>query len=282
MFKLYLSLTKPRITVMVLVTAALGFIMGAGSIAPTAGLFIFLLGTALSCAGASVLNQVIERDVDALMQRTSARPLPSGKIGLAQALAFGVILVLSGTILLAGKVNLLTAFIALLTAFLYVLVYTPLKRVTWLNTAIGAIPGALPPLGGWTAASGNIDLGGMAIFLILFVWQQPHFYAIAWMCRDDYARAGLRMLPVVEPDGRSTFRHIFVFSLLLIPVSLLPVAIGLSGPLYLIGALLGALLMLVPAVRILNSGSYADARSVLRASIVYLPLLFSLIVLDGV
>lgn len=280
--RLYFSLTKPRIALMVLVTAALGFFLATGGkLEPLPILFLMLFGTWLSCAGASVLNQYLERDVDALMRRTCFRPLPTGQIGPLAALSFGVLLTLAGTVILAVGVNLLTGFLALLTSFLYVLVYTPLKRTTWLNTAIGAIPGALPPMGGWAAATGDLGVGAWLLFLVLFLWQHPHFYAIAWMYREDYSRGGLKMLPVVEPDGRSTFRQIIWFSIVLLLVSVVPFFVGISGSTYLVGAIVLGLMMLWYGVVLSRSHTIGDAKKVLRASIAYLPLLLTLMVLDG-
>ncbi|MBX7142973.1 MAG: heme o synthase [Oligoflexia bacterium] len=277
----YLSLCKPRIVTLVLVTHALGYFLGGKGIASYETLFCALFGTGLACAGAGALNCYLERDVDALMKRTMKRPLPSGVISPIDALTFGVLLVLFGTVFLVWQVNLLTGFLALLTAFLYTHVYTPLKRITWLNTLVGAIPGALPPMGGWSAATGEVSLGAWILFLILFLWQHPHFYAIAWMFRDDYARAGIKMLPCVEPDGASTFRQVLLCSALLIPASLLPTIIGMSGYVYLCGALVLGLVMMKVALMASQSRSIADARSLLRASVVYLPILLVLIVADA-
>ena len=276
------ELMKPRIVTLVLVTAALGYYLGAKGNADLALLSWFLIGTALTCGGSGVLNHYLERDIDLKMHRTRTRPLPRGIIDPSDALAFGICLVLVGTALLVWKVNLLSGFLALLTAFLYVLVYTPLKRITWLNTFIGAIPGALPPLGGWVAATNTLSFEGWVLFAILFLWQHPHFYAIAWMYREDYARGGLKMLPVVEPDGQSTFRQIITYSYLLIPISLIPAAIGLSGKLYLVGAFLLGIYMLIGGLKFARSRTDIDARMLLRRSVIYLPLLLLLIVIDHV
>lgn len=277
----YLSLCKPRIVLMITLTAALGFYVGnKGELFEV--LFLWsLLGTALSCAGAGALNNYIERDVDRLMKRTVKRAIPAGRISPNSALLLGIILVLLGTTLLVIHVNLLTGFVALLTSFLYVLVYTPLKRVTWLNTAIGAIPGALPPLGGWAAATGTLDLGAWVLFLILFLWQHPHFYAIAWMYKDDYARGGFKMLPVVEPDGESTFRQIVVYSALLTLASLLPALMGIVGMVYIAGAILLGIFITSIGGILYRSHSAMDAKRMLHASILYLPILMALIVSDS-
>lgn len=277
----YFSLSKPRIVTMVLVTTAWGFYLGAGGFSPLGPLLWTLFGTALSCAGAGILNNYLERDSDARMKRTSRRPLVLGTIEPLQALMVGLAFVLGGTVMLVAFVNLLTGFLALLTAFLYTLVYTPLKKVTWLNTTIGAIPGALPPLGGWTAATGSISLGGFVLFLILFLWQHPHFYAIAWMYKEDYARGGFKMLPVVEPSGRSTVRQALVFSAALIPVSLFPTFLGIAGDVYLWSALILGVALLCCSMLFAYSRDVVDARRLLRASVVYLPLLLMIIVIDS-
>lgn len=276
----YIELTKPRILILVLVTTTLGFFLGAKGIPSFLDLAYLLTGASLVCAGSSALNQYLERDVDCLMLRTKNRPIPLGIVRPSEALSYGVILILTGIILLYLKINILTAFLSLLTAFLYVLVYTPLKKVSWLNTTIGSIPGAIPPMGGWAAATNNLDLGAWVLFLILFLWQHPHFYAIAWMFKDDYKRVGFKMLPVVEPDGQSTFKQIFWYSLLLIPVSLMPTLIGMSGKLYFAGAAIMGIIFFVMGKRLGQSKSIHDARALLKASVVYLPILLLLIVLD--
>lgn len=276
----YTELTKPRILTLVLVTTALGFFLGARGVYSLPLFFFTMVGAALVCSGASALNQYLECETDKLMFRTRNRPIPSGVISPDAALSFGITLLLSGVILLCWKVNLLTAFLSLLTAFLYVLVYTPMKRMTWLNTTFGAIPGAIPPMGGWAAAAGQLDLGAWALFLILFVWQHPHFYAIAWMAKDDYARAGFKMLPVIEPDGKSTFWQIVLFSIALIPVSMLPTIIGMSGKLYFYGAALLSIGILVLGITLFNSKSNLDAKKLLKATVLYLPLVLFLIVID--
>ena len=278
----YLVLLKPRITALVLVTTALGFFLGAHTLRMWSVLLWTLIGTALSCGGSSVLNMYLERDVDRLMHRTKRRPIPAGRVPAAHALAFGVICILLGVATLVLKVNLLCGFFALLTAFLYVLVYTPLKRQTWLNTFIGAIPGALPPVGGWAAATNGAELGAWILFAILFIWQHPHFYAIAWMYREDYGRAGLKMLPVIEPDGESTFRQVMIYSALLIPVSVLPYFLGMSGVVYLVGTIILGLFLLFVGLDVSRSRSIADAKRLLRASVIYLPLLLILIVADSI
>ncbi|MBM3276852.1 MAG: protoheme IX farnesyltransferase [Candidatus Handelsmanbacteria bacterium] len=280
-FAAYLDLTKPRILSLVLVTTALGFFLGDRGI-HSLPLFLYtLLGTAWVVGGSAVLNHYLERDVDGAMERTRNRPLPAGLVKPSTAMSFGLCLVLGGVAVLLLGANLLTAFLALLSAFLYVVVYTPMKRLTWLNTSIGAIPGALPPVGGWTAATGQLESGALALFLILFAWQHPHFYAIAWIFREDYQRGGFKMLPVVEPEGRRTCRHIVAFSVLLIGASALPTLLGISGVVYLYGALLLGLGLLGAGVSLAWSRSEVHARRLLRASVVYLPLLFVLCAVDA-
>ena len=276
----FLELTKPRIVIMVLVSAALGFSLAQGGVHDPGLLVWTLLGTAAVAGGSAALNHYFEREVDAVMTRTRERPLPAGSIRASAAMSFGLCLVLSGLALQVVQVNLLTAFLALLTAFLYVVVYTPLKRVTWLNTSIGAIPGALPPLGGWAAAQGELDAGAWALFAILFAWQHPHFYAIAWMFRQDYQLGGMKMLPTLETDGRRTCRHILGFSVLLLAVSVLPTILGISGRLYLVGAIILGLGLLAAGIAMRLSPSNLAARRLLRVSIVYLPLLFLLTIVD--
>ncbi|MBX7136447.1 MAG: heme o synthase [Oligoflexia bacterium] len=275
------ALIKPRIGMMVVISTLLGYLLAGGSIWDWQLVIFTLVGTALSCSGASTLNNYLERDVDSLMRRTCGRPLPKGKVAPADALSFGIILVLSGVVMLAWLVNLLTGFLALLTCFLYVLVYTPLKRKTWLNTIIGAIPGAIPPLGGWAAATDSLGMGVWILFLIMFLWQHPHFYAIAWMYREDYARGGFKMLPVVEPDGRSTFRQIVLFSVALILVSLLPALYGSQGLIYTLGALIGGGLTLYYGLILRKSASEFDARSLMRATLLYFPILLVCVILES-
>jgi protoheme IX farnesyltransferase len=276
----YVELAKPRIVTLVLVTGAIGYLLGAGSFEPF-GLFLSTIcGIALTAAGAGALNHFFEGDIDALMDRTRNRPIPSGQIVPWHALAFGVYTTLGGLVLLLVNVNLLTAFLALLTTFLYVVVYTPMKRWSWANTLVGAVPGALPPMGGWAAATGQLGMGAWILFLIMFLWQQPHFYAIAWMFREDYRKGGLKMLPVVEPDGRSTFRQVLLNCAVLVPASMLPWAVGLTGPVYLIGALLLGGLFMYRGVQMAREGTHQSARGVLKASVVYLPVLLGLILLD--
>ena len=277
----FVTLSKPRILVMVVLMTAAGFFLGAKTIEPLGVFLMALLGTAFSSAGAAVLNNYLERDCDLEMERTKSRPIPAGIISPNEALIFGLIMSLVGVGVLAWQVNILTAFLSLLTVFLYVLVYTPLKRITWWNTVVGAIPGALPPMGGWAAATGDLGAGAWIVFFILFVWQHPHFYAIAWMYKDDYAQAGFKMLPVVHPDGKRMFRQVIGFSILLIPVSLLPFYFEMAGIVYAVGVLLLGVGMLFPAIKLWRTHSVSDARALLQASVIYLPLFFALILCDS-
>jgi protoheme IX farnesyltransferase len=277
----YIELTKPRILSMVLVTTTIGYFLAARGIHPLGTLFLTLLGVGCATGGSAALNNYLERDVDGKMVRTRDRALPAGLIQPANALAFGISLVLFGLFILVWAVNLLTSFLVLLAAFLYVLVYTPMKRLTWLNTTFGAIPGAIPPLCGWAAETVRLDAGAWVLFLILFAWQHPHFYAIAWMFKDDYRDAGFKMLPVVDPSGVSTFRQTILFAILLVGVSVLPTMIGMTGRVYCIGALTMGLALLVVGVLFTRSKSFLDARRLLKASVIYLPLLLLLIIIDA-
>jgi protoheme IX farnesyltransferase len=266
---------------MVLVTTAFGFLLGGGSHGSVALLLFTLLGVGCATGGAAVLNNYLERDFDAKMVRTRSRALPAGLIEPFRALMFGVTLVLVGVLLLVWTANLLAGFLVLLAAFLYVLVYTPLKRITWLNTTFGAIPGAIPPMAGWAAATGNVGAGAWALFAILFTWQHPHFFAIAWIFRDDYRAAGFQMLPTIEPSGIRTVRLTIIFSLILVGVSLVPTLIGMTGGTYFCGTLLIGLLMLVAALGFARDRSLGNARRLLKASVLYLPLLLGFILLDA-
>jgi len=276
----YLELTKPRITVLITLTSAAGFALGSRGAVNYLLLAHALIGIALLSSGIATLNQFIERDLDGLMRRTAGRPLPSGRLFPFEALLFGVTLTLMAEAYLALFVNVLTALLGLTVITGYLFVYTPLKTRTSLSTALGAFPGAMPPLMGWTAARGEIDVSAWVLFAILFLWQFPHFLAIAWMYREDYGRAGIRMLPVVEPDGRVTGQQIVAYALMLVPVSLLPTALGISGKIYLVAAAVLSLLFLASSIRAAISKSNQHARQLLLASVLYLPLLFGVMVLN--
>jgi protoheme IX farnesyltransferase len=276
----YLDLTKPRITMLVTATAAAGYCLGSVGSIDYFRFFHTALGIALLSSGLATLNQYIERDLDRLMHRTEARPLPSGKLQPRQALRFGIALSLIATVYLAVFVNPLSAALGVLTFAAYLFAYTPLKTRTTMSTIIGAFPGAMPPFIGWVAANGQITIEAWVLFAILFLWQFPHFLAIAWMYRDDYARAGIKMLPVVEPDGRITGQQIIAYTVLLVPVSLMPTLLHLAGAVYFYGALALGLWFLYYSVRAARQRTTWQARKLLLASVLYLPVLFALMVLN--
>ncbi len=241
-----------------------------------------LIGTALMASGTAALNQWFERDADLLMNRTKFRPLPSGRVHPGPALWFGIALAFTGTLELGFGVNWLCSALCVLTLFMYLFLYTPLKQKTWWSTTIGAFPGAMPPLIGFAGAAGKLTADAWALGAILFLWQFPHFYAIAWMYREDYQRAGIKMLPVVEPDGVSTSRQIILYSLFLIPISLLPKWLGMAGSLYLVGALALGVWFLYSGVQVALDRTRLKARRVLLTSVIYLPVLYALMVFDPV
>lgn len=265
---------------MVLITVATGFLLGARGGSNPSTLLATMVGTGLVAAGASTLNQLLERSTDAKMRRTARRPLPLGKVSPAEAAWFGLGLSAIGLALLAVSTNLLAAAVAWTTLVLYAFVYTPLKRVTTLNTAVGAIPGALPPVIGWSAATGRLGPEAWALFLIVFLWQFPHFLAIAWIHRADYARGGHRMLPSIDPKGLLTGRQATVYALALVPGGLLPCTVGLAGSFYFAGAFALGLFYLAFAIRFWLDVSEETARSLLRASFLYLPAVLLLLLLN--
>ena len=274
------ALTKPRVLAMVLVTTLVGYDVGLTGSADYLRMIHLLIGTLLAAGGTLALNQYSERDIDAWMDRTRARPLPAGRLQPLEALLFGVALTLLGTAYLAALVGALVALVTAATAILYLFAYTPLKQRTALCTLVGAVPGALPPVAGWAAARGDITLGAWVLFVVLFLWQLPHALTIARLYLVDYARAGVRVLPVIDPDGASTERQIVLACVGLVTVSLLPTVIGWTGPIYLAGALaLGLAFAAVGIVQALSPSARA-ARRVLLASLLYLPLLLGLLAFD--
>jgi protoheme IX farnesyltransferase len=279
-FSDYLALTKPRVTLMVVITMAFGFYLGSHGAMDWVLLVHALIGTALVAGGTSAWNQYLERDIDAKMQRTKNRPLPAGRLKPVEALAFSVAISVIGIVHLLILVNWLTALLAAATLFSYVFLYTPLKQKSSLSTVVGAIPGALPPLGGWTASRGDLSVEGWILFAILFIWQLPHFLAIAWIYREDYRRGGLPMLTVVDPDGDSAGRQIISNCLALLPVSLLPTIVGMAGRVYFIGALALSLFFLACGIAVMRYRTNANVRRLLRASLLYLPILLALMALD--
>ena len=278
----FAELFKARLTFLVLLTTLVGFYIG--SVGPVDYLLMMhaVLGTALVAAGASALNQFWERDLDSRMRRTQDRPLPSGRMQPQTVLFIGCACALLGLVYLGLAVNPLTSFLGACSLLTYILVYTPLKRVTWLNTVVGAVPGGLPPLMGWTAARGQLTTDGWALFGILALWQLPHFMAIAWMYRDEYARAGFKMLPSVDPDGHRTGSQALSHTLALVPVSLCPSMMNLTGRLYFVGATVLGLVFLWSAIQFSRQLTLSRARQLFYVSILYLPLLLGLMVLDKV
>lgn len=280
----FCQLTKLRLSLMVVLTAFLGFAMGVRN--PEAQPWSWILlaatlaGVSLSCMGASVFNQIYERDTDALMRRTKDRPLPAGRASVSTAIVLACLLSLAGITLLAAVANPLAASLAAFTIASYVLVYTPLKRVSSTSTIVGAVPGALPPVMGYAAATGTIRIEAWLMFAILFLWQLPHFLAIAWLYRDEYARAGMAMLPVVDPDGHSTFRQILLGCMALVPVGLLPSMMGVSGVVYFFGSLTAGVVFLAFGVALEITRSRRHARAMFFASLVYLPLVYGLMLID--
>ncbi len=278
----FLELTKPRVVLMVLVTTSVGFYLGSGTTLNSTLLFHTLLGTALAAGGTVALNQFLEREADALMERTRRRPLPSGRLKPIEALAFGVAITTGGLLYLSLVVHPLSGLITAFIVGSYLFLYTPLKQKTPLCTIVGAFPGALPPVVGWAAARGGVGLEAWVLFAILFLWQLPHSLAIAVLYRQDYARAGFRLLPIVDPEGRSTGRQVVLQCLALLVVGLLPTLIGLTGPLYFVAALLLGGGFLWYGVEMALLCSEARARRLLWVSLVYLPLLLGFMALDKV
>ncbi len=289
----FATLAKVRITIMVVATTWLGFAVGAHA-ARDAGIFVptglagvvtliaTMIGTALSCMGGCALNQVYERDTDAKMNRTKDRPVPAGRIGPAAGYLFGAALSIAGVGLLAATSTPLAAALAAFTILSYVMVYTPMKRITSVSTIIGAGPGALPPVIGFAAAAGALGIEAAAMFAIMFLWQLPHFLAIAWLYREDYGRAGFPMLPVLDPTGASTFRQMLLTCVTLLPLGLTPTIIGMTGPAYFIVALVAGLGFLACAILLMIHRTSKYARIMFFASLIYLPAILLMMVIDRV
>jgi len=253
-------------------------VMGGGDMSNTATVVLTVVGTALVAGGASAFNQVIERNADSLMRRTRLRPVPDGRLQPTESLVFATALSIAGLLILGAGVNLLSAGVALTTLLTYALIYTPLKRRSSFSTVVGAIPGALPPVIGWAAARDTLSAGGWVLFAIVFLWQLPHFLAIAWIYREDYARAGFPMLPVIEPDGRSTARQAVLYCCALLPVSLAPTLLGMATTAYFGGALVLGLLFLALTMKFARTRAVRDARRLFFGSIIYLPILWILMI----
>ena len=273
----FVTLTKPRVNLLVVMTTGIGFYLGATGLDPWR-VFHALMGTGLVASGAAAFNQIYERDIDRLMRRTQSRPLPSGRLDVGEARWFAAALALAGLVELGLGTTWLAAAVAAATIVSYALVYTPLKTRTSLATVVGAVPGALPPLIGWAAATGTLPIQAWSLFAIVFFWQMPHVLAVSWMYREDYERGGIRVLPVVEPDGGSTARQIVSYAAALIPVSLLPTATGLAGDVYLVAAVALGLALLGLSVAFARERKRERARRLFYASLVYLPVLWVVLI----
>lgn len=276
----YVTLTKPDVTFLVVITTVAGFYLGSRGPLDWPLLLHTLGGTLLVAGGTAALNQYIEREMDSVMRRTAARPLPSGTLQPREVLIFGLSTIIVGTAWLLLAVNWLAALVAVATSVLYLGLYTPLKTRTTLSTAVGAIPGALPPLIGWAAARGSLSLGAWVLFAILFFWQFPHFMAIAWMYREDYARAGIQMLPVVDKKGDATFRQIITTSAILVWVSALPSVVGMAGIPYFFGALALGMILLQVGLWANRSRTNSRAKWLMHATVAHIPILLVWLVLD--
>ena len=276
----YIALTKPDVTFLVVITMVAGFYLGSSGPMDWLLLLHTLCGTLLVAGGTAALNQYVERDMDAVMRRTASRPLPSGQLQPREVLIFGFSTIVLGAGWLAIAVNSLSAVIALATTVLYLCLYTPLKTRTTLATAVGAVPGALPPLIGWAAAHHSLSLGGWVLFAILFFWQFPHFMAIAWMYREDYARAGIRMLPVVDPTGNATFRQIICTSTILVWVSALPSLLGMASVHYFVGALVLGMILLQVGLWANRYRTNLRAKWLMHATVAHIPLLLLWLIVD--
>jgi protoheme IX farnesyltransferase len=274
----FVALAKPRLNLLVVASTLVGYAMAPGEPLGVLSVIGLLLGTGFVAGGASAFNQVLERDLDALMRRTRNRPLPAQRLQPIEGILFASAITLAGLLMIVAASNMLAAWVALATLVIYVAVYTPLKRKSSFGTVIGAIPGALPPIIGWAAVEGSLSVQAWSLFGIMFLWQLPHFLAIAWMYRDDYARAGYPMLPVIEPDGRSTGRQALVYAAALVPLSLAPALMHMTGAVYFAGALALSIAFLWLTLGFARSRSVRDARRVFFGSITYLPLLWILMI----
>ena len=277
---LYLALTKPDVSFLVVMTTVAGYALGTVGPLDWLRMAHTVFGTTLIAAGTSALNHYIERDTDALMRRTASRPLPSGQLSPREALAFGLSLLVIGTLYLALATNALATLLGILTSVSYLCAYTPLKRKTTFATLIGAIPGAVPPLIGWVAARGSLSLNAWILFAVLFLWQFPHFDAISWVYREDYRRAGIKMLPVVDVDGSRTFREIVLTAAFLVPVSMLPSVTGLTGSRYFFGALVLGIMLVEVCLWAAASKTNSRAKWLMHATVLHLPLLLGLLIYD--
>jgi protoheme IX farnesyltransferase len=277
---LYLALTKPDVSFLVVMTTVAGYALGTQGPLDWMRMAHTVFGTTLIAAGTSALNHYIERDTDGRMRRTASRPLPSGQLHPRQALGFGLGLLAVGTLYLALATNALATLLGILTSISYLCAYTPLKRRTTLATMVGAFPGAVPPLIGWAAARGSLSLDAWILYAVLFLWQFPHFDAIAWIYREDYARAGIQMLPVVDREGKRTFREILVTAAVLVPVSLIPAMTGLAGVRYFFGALVLGIMLVEVCLWAAASKSNIRAKWLMHATVLHLPLLLGLLIYD--
>jgi len=278
----YVALTKPDVSFLVLITTAAGYYMGVRGPVNWLHMIHTIFGTMLIAAGTAALNHYIERDSDRYMRRTASRPLPSGLMQPRAALLFGLALCIAGALDLYFSAGILASGLGVATSVSYLLAYTPLKRKTVWATFVGAFPGAIPPMIGWVAATGSLDRGAWLLFAILFLWQFPHFHAIAWMYREDYARAGILMLPVVDPQGTRTFRQIILFALALVGVSLLPAMMGLAGILYFFGALVTSTALVQVCLWAASNRSNARAKWLMHATVLHIPVLLGLMVVDKI
>ncbi|MDA0745342.1 MAG: heme o synthase [bacterium] len=276
----YVTLTKPRISVFVALSTTVGFVLGSSGSVDLGRMMHTLLATLMVSAGSAALNQFIERDLDARMRRTANRPLPSGRLQPVEAFVFGLLLCAIGIFYLGLKVSWLVSLVAALTNFIYLFLYTPLKQKTAHNTAVGAVSGALPPVGGWAAAHGDLGIGAWVLFAIMFAWQFPHFFSIAWIYQEDYKQGGYRMLPVEDPSGNRTSHQVVLYSLVLLPLGLMPSLLQISGGVYFVFSVLLTLGLLFYSFAFARFRTERHARHLMRATLIYLPALWGMMILD--